>query len=89
MIIEIRPKKSNSDYIANFYLPNMYLVDESGNEKSLSPTSLLFQSTIQSLPLSVRKQVFDMIHKQKEEAKAWKRAKVSELGYNFTVSGDR
>lgn len=88
MIVEVRPAKEIGDYLFNWYYPNIYLVDDSGKEECISPSSILFEPTMKDLPPSIRSQVYSMIQQQKQERIALKADMVAKLGHDFTVSGD-
>lgn len=88
MIVEVRPAKEIGDYLYNWYYPNIYLVDDSGKEECLSPSSKLFQVTMNDLPESTKSQVYSMIQQQKQERIALKADMIAKLGHDFTVSGD-
>lgn len=88
MIVEVRPAKELGDYLYNWYFPNIYLVDDSGKEECISPSSLLFESIMEDLPPSTRSLVYSRIQEQKQERIALKAEMVARLGHDFTVSGD-
>lgn len=88
MIVEVRPAKELGDYLYNWYFPNIYLVDDSGEEECISPSSLLFESRMKDLPPSTRSLVYSRIQEQKQERIVLKAEMVAKLGHDFTVSGD-
>ena len=59
-IVEVRPAKEIGDYLFNWYYPNIYLVDDSGKEECISPSSILFEPTMKDLPPSIASSIRDL-----------------------------